>query len=75
MAANEFHGANEFVIFKYIAKLPSIVYCIIFFTSRGGEYLVFPGGSDGKESCCNVGDPSLISGSGRSPEAGNGYPL
>ena len=27
----------------------------------------FPGGSDGKESACNVGDPGLIPGSGRSP--------
>ena len=25
----------------------------------------FPGGSDGKESACNAGDPSLIPGSGR----------
>ena len=31
----------------------------------------FPGGSDGKESTCNVGDPHLIPGSGRSPEEGN----
>ena len=30
----------------------------------------FPGGSDGKESACNTGDPSLISGSGRSPGEG-----
>ena len=27
----------------------------------------FPGGSDGNESACNVGDPSLIPGSGRFP--------
>ena len=27
----------------------------------------FPGGSDGKESFCNAGDPGLIPGSGRSP--------
>ena len=27
----------------------------------------FPGGSDGKESACNVGDPGSIPGSGRSP--------
>ena len=26
----------------------------------------FPGGSDGKESACNVGDPGSIPGSGRS---------
>ena len=32
----------------------------------------FPGGSDGKESACNVGDPGLIPGSGRSPREGNG---
>ena len=37
--------------------------------------LGFPGGSDGKESACNVGDPGLIPGSGRSPEEGKGYPF
>ena len=31
--------------------------------------------STGKESTCNVGDPSLIPGSGRSPGEGIGYPL
>ena len=35
----------------------------------------FPGGSDGKESACNVGDLGLVLGSGRSPEEGNGNPL
>ena len=35
----------------------------------------FPGGSAGKESACNVGDPSSIPGSGRSPGGGNGNPL
>ena len=35
----------------------------------------FPGGSDGKESTCNAGDPGLISGLGRHPGEGNGYPL
>ena len=33
-----------------------------------------PGGSDGKESACNVGDPDLILGLGRSPGEGNDYP-
>ena len=37
--------------------------------------LGFPGGSDGKESTCNVGDLDSIPGSGRSPGEGNGYPL
>ena len=35
----------------------------------------FPGGSDGKESACNAGDPGSIPGLGRSPGEGNGYPL
>ena len=35
----------------------------------------FRGGSDGKASACNVGDPGSIPGSGRSPGEGNGKPL
>ena len=35
----------------------------------------FPGGSDGKASVYNVGDPGLIPGLGRSPGEGNGNPL
>ena len=35
----------------------------------------FPGGSDGKESTCNVGDLGSIPGLGRSPGAGQGNPL
>ena len=35
----------------------------------------FPGGSDGEESACNVGDLDLIPGLGRSPKERNGYPL
>ena len=34
-----------------------------------------PGGSNGKESTCNAGDPGPIPGSGRSPGEGNGNPL
>ena len=34
-------------------------------------YIGFPGGSDGKESACNAGDPSLIPGLGRPPGEGN----
>ena len=33
----------------------------------------FPGGSDGKESTCNVGDLGSIPGLGRSPGEGEGY--
>ena len=35
----------------------------------------FPGGSDGKDSACNAGDPGSIPGSGRSSGEGNGNPL
>ena len=35
----------------------------------------FPGGWDGKESTCYVGDLGSTSGLGRSPGEGNGYPL
>ena len=35
----------------------------------------FPGGSDGKESACNVRDPGSVPGLGRSPGEGNGNTL
>ena len=37
--------------------------------------LYFPGGSDGKESTSNVGDMGSVSGEGKIPGEGNGYPL
>ena len=42
------------------------------FTIDYGVSWAFSGGSDGKKSACNVGDQSLIPGSGRSPGEG-GY--
>ena len=38
-------------------------------------FLVFPGGSIGKESARNVGDLGSIPGLGRSPGERKGYPL
>ena len=38
-------------------------------------HLNVPGGSDGKASAYNAGDPGLIPGSGRSSGEGNGNPL
>ena len=35
----------------------------------------FPGGSEGKVSACNAGDPGSIPGSGRYPREGNGNPV
>ena len=37
--------------------------------------LLHSGGSDGKESVCNAGDPGLIPGLGRSLGGGHGNPL
>ena len=42
---------------------------------NAGEGVGFPGGSDGKESAYNAGDPDLNVGLGRSPGEGNGNPL
>ena len=39
------------------------------------SYRGFPGGSNSRESACNVGDPGLIPGSGRSPGEENDYQL
>ena len=39
------------------------------------DILGFPGGSNGEESACNVGDLGSISESGGTPGEGNGYPL
>ena len=38
-------------------------------------FLLFPGGSDDKESACNVGDLGSIPGLGGSPGGGHGFPL
>ena len=45
------------------------------FEQRYSHSQIFPGSSAGKESFCIAGDPSLISGLGRSPGEGKGYPL
>ena len=39
------------------------------------SYCGFPGGSHGKASACNVGDPGSIAGLERSPGEGNDNPL
>ena len=37
--------------------------------------MLYPSGSDGKESTYNAGDLSSVPELGRSPAGGNGYPL
>ena len=45
-------------------KLQQTVFCHVL------KSVGFPGGSDGKESACNVGDKGSVLGSGRSLEEG-----
>ena len=48
----------------------AVIYVRISFLVKG-----FPGGSDGKVSACDAGDPGSVPGLGRSPGEGNGNPL
>ena len=54
------------MLFDYSGLRPK--FCFIAPDPREG----FPGGSDAKESACNVGDPGSIPGLGRSPGEGDG---
>ena len=45
------------------------------FSITNCKILGLPGGSDGKESACDVGDLGSIPGMGTSPGEGNGNPL
>ena len=56
-------------------KLGLKIYVWNFLYVSGRVTTYFPGGSDGKESAYNAGDPGSILGSGRSPGEGNGTPL
>ena len=55
-----------------VIYLTVVLICISLIISK---HQGFPGSSASKESACNAGNPSLIPGSGRSPEEGKGYPL
>ena len=61
-------------------NFPRKLSCFIFFRSSAYHFYNrsqlkqgFPGGSDGKESACNAGNPGFIPGSERSPGERNGY--
>ena len=66
---------------SHICRVFSNVPCFIFslVVSLATKYINiisgFPGGSGSKESACNAGDQGSVSGLGRSPGEGNGYPL
>ena len=53
----------------------SLFYLLYTWTYIVHLVLGFPGGSDGKGSACNTGDPGSIPGLRKSPGEGNGNPL
>ena len=65
--------------FKSLVKFIPKYFIIFFHENAFITYFVinkgFSGSSAGKESACKAGDPNLISGPGRSPAEGVGYPL
>ena len=52
--------------------LPHTRGCRYNYLRLGCSYMGFPAGSVSRESACNVGNPGLIPGQGRSPGEGNG---
>ena len=64
--------SNQRLIMQRFVWTSSKEQCIV---GTEATYKGFPGGLDGKESACSVGDPGLIPGLGRSPGEGHGYPL
>ena len=57
-------NSQEYIVFVQSLQLVNVT--LLFRLTHSG----FPGGSEGKESACNVGDPGSIPGSGRSLEMG-----
>ena len=71
-----FPGEGNGYPFQY-SGLENSMDCIVHGVAKSRTWLSegFPGGSDGKESSCSVGDLGLIPGLGRFPGEGKGYPL
>ena len=76
------HITNRASLIAQLVKNPPVMQeTLVRFLSREdplekGElptpvFLGFPGGSDGKESACNVGDLGSVPGLGRSPGGGH----
>ena len=72
---SEKEKARESLVCLFVFHFSTFHFLIFLFCGGfpGGQG--FPGGSHGKESACNAGDPGSIPGSRRSPGEGKGYPL
>ena len=60
---------------RHCQLLTGLLGCRVSFLESDLGGIDFPGGSDSKESACNVGDLGSIPGWGRSLGGGHGYPL
>ena len=73
------YAVMYFIYYACLGIGASTCFLRTFIHSANIEHLLsvwgFPGGSDGKESACNIGDPGLIPGLGRSTGEGHGNPL
>ena len=64
------------IIHTFKSKSPNLNYYMIMDHAKISIFNPdIPCGSAGKESACNVGEPGLIPGLGRSPGERNSYPL
>ena len=64
------HAFLQFCLHIFLGEGIAGAFSFLFFFFKD-----FPGGSDGKASAYNAGDPGLIPGLGRSPGEGSGTPL
>ena len=66
-------GLFEETISEYSSSFIRVLHCLA--TRIPPQNMSLPGGSDGKESTCNVGDLGSIPGLAKSAGEGIGYPL
>ena len=69
------YEVHAFLPFDIIFTISSTIPSLLTIIAKLLWVRFFPGGSDGKQSAWNAGDPDSIPGSGRSPGEGNGNPL
>ena len=86
LSCDDDHNCVNLLIAQLVKNLPAMQESLVWFlgwedplekgkATYPSVILGFPCGSAGKESTCNVGDLGSISGLGRSPGEGKGYPL
>ena len=78
LVSTKIKGASKSKILEIISSVKCFIKLEIFHRGKRKPWWAaysFPGSWAGKESACNAGDLGSISGLGRSPGEGKGYPL